>query len=122
MSKPVWANSVERNAWVEKHCARCFQTDEAAKRVLGSGDGCPHLRRGDANRLPRVWKKRRNTTMGDTYTCSEFRKEPPVNRRATVPDQTPPLFDLPEAPYLLIPVEGWPDYRGRDRKGDVDHQ
>jgi hypothetical protein len=121
MARPIWRTPIERDAWVEKHCAKCFQPDEAIFRVTGRGTGCPFRLRGDAGRLPPVWKFRRNAVMGDTYTCTEFRKEPPVVRRATANDATVPMFDIEPTPNILVPVEGWPDHRPKRTK-DVDHQ
>lgn len=115
-AKPVWSHPVEEAAFKEKNCARCFQADEALLRVSGRGDGCPHLARAATGRLPAVWTKRRNATMGDTYRCSDQLKKPPVNRRASSPTETPVMFDVEPGPLHLVPVDGWPDYRGQAAK------
>lgn len=120
----VWRNDVERDAFIESNCARCFQPDEAMKRLTGDGPGCPHLARAAKNKMPAAWTKRRNAVMGETYKCSAFTPKPPVNRRAVSDEETPPMFeDLPEVDRTLVPVEGWPDYLAEQRKSkDGDHQ
>lgn len=121
-SKPVWHNDIERDAWMEKHCRVCCQFAETIKRITGDGPGCPHLIRAEAGRLPAVWKKRRNAAMGDTYKCDEFLNKPPVNRRAVSREQSLPLFDVEPAAPVLVPVDGWPDWRADARKQkDGDH-
>lgn len=111
--KPVWINPIEEAAWREKWCRRCFQPDEAMKRVLDRGEGCPHLLRAAGDKLPKAWKRRRDAVMGDTYICDDHLDKPPVNRRKSKPCVTESLFDdtLPQQSYRLIPVETWPDYR-----------
>lgn len=120
--KPVWQNNIERDAWVEKHCRVCYQPDEALRRITGDGPGCPHLARAEQNKLPTPWTRRRNAVMGETYRCSDFQKRPAVNRRGTaVEDQ--PMLDVEPIDRLLVPVEGWPDFRAEARKAkEGDHQ
>jgi putative SOS response-associated peptidase YedK len=121
--KPVWANSIERDAWVEKNCRVCFQPDEALKRITGDGPGCPHLERADKNRMPTPWTRRRNAVMGETYRCSEFQKRPAVNRRRTASEASAAMFDVEPTDRTLVPVDGWPDYRAEQRKTkEGDHQ
>ena len=118
----VWRSSIERDAFVETHCLTCCQPDQAQKRTLGTGDGCPFLALGDRGRLPVQWKRRRNATMGDTYRCSEEVRKPAVNRRGSTTVDTEPLFDEPTRTYVaLIPVQGWPDYRAQERKPEAGH-
>jgi hypothetical protein len=121
--QPVWLNDIERDAWVEKHCRICFQPDEAQRRITGNGPGCPHLARAEQNKLPTPWKRRRNPIMGDTYSCAEFTKKPPVSRRGTTAEETPPMLDVEEGGYMLVPVDNWPDYRAEAKKAkEGDHQ
>jgi putative SOS response-associated peptidase YedK len=121
--KPVWLNDVERDAWVERHCRVCFQPDEARKRITGDGPGCPHLARAERNKLPTPWTRRRNAVMGETYRCADFAKQPPVNRRQVSTEETPPLLEVPSDDRHLVPVDGWPDYRSKQRKTkEGDHQ
>lgn len=125
MPKPVWANDIERNAWVEKNCRVCFQPDEALARVTGGPKthGCPHLLRSLINKMPQPWKRRRNAPIGETYKCEAFMAKPPVNRRGVSTEETPPMLDVEPDDYTLIPVEGWPDYRAEARKQkEGDHQ
>lgn len=123
MKKDVWANDIERDAWVEKNCRTCFQRDEAMKRITGDGPGCPHLLRAEQNKLPTPWTRRRNAAYGDTYRCAEHAIKPPVTRRGTVTEEIEPLFDLEPHDVHLVPVESWPDWRSEQRKQkDGDHQ
>lgn len=122
--KPVWYNDIERDAFVETQCRRCFQPDEAAKRVLGTGPGCPHLARAEENKMPKAWTRRNNPVLGDTYRCADKMLKPKVNRRGTAPADTPPLFDDPiDETVGFVPVDGWPsaaDFgrKVKDDKGD----
>ena len=121
--KPVWANSIERDAWIEKHCRVCFQQDEALRRITNSGPGCPHLAKAEQDKLPTVWTRRRNAVMGETYRCSDFLKQPKVNRRASSSAEIEPMLDVEPEDRHLVPVEGWPDYVAEQRKSKTgDHQ
>lgn len=121
--KPVWLNPIEAVAWQEKHCARCFQPDEARKRMTGKGDGCPLWLRALAGKLPTQWTRRRNAVMGDTYRCSSYLKQPPVSRRASTPAETEPLLEVETSDRHLVPVDGWPDWKSIERKTkEGDHQ
>jgi hypothetical protein len=121
--KPVWANDIERDAWVEKNCRVCFQPDEALKRITGDGPGCPHLARAENNKMPNAWTRRRNAVMGETYRCADFQKRPAVNRRPTADVEIEPMLDVEPAERHLVPVDGWPDYRAEQRKTkEGDHQ
>lgn len=121
--KPVWHNQIERDAWVEKNCRVCFQPDEALKRVTGDGDGCPHLARGDAGKLPTPWTRRRTAPMGETYRCEAFMKKPAVNRRPKTDVAVEPMLDVDPVERNLVPVDGWPDWAAeeRNRKRGLDH-
>jgi hypothetical protein len=121
----VWRNDIERDAFIESNCRVCFQTDEATKRVLDTGPGCPHLARAAKGKLPNAWTFRRTGAMGETYRCADFTAKPPVNRRGSAPANTVPMFDdLPED-VDFVPVEGWPSAEdfGRKKKDDKgEHQ
>ncbi|MGE2714213.1 hypothetical protein ACQI4L_09160 [Mycolicibacterium litorale] len=120
----VFPSAYAERAWRESHCRRCYQPDEAMKRVVGSGPGCPLLQIAASGVVPEQWTKRRKAEMGNTYTCADFRKRPPVARKGRVePMPQEELFDAPEpAEKLLVPVEGWPDYAALQRKAGADHQ
>ena len=77
----LWRNDIERDAWIETNCRRCYQADEANKRVLGQGPGCPLLAHAATGRKPVQWTKRRDAAMGYTYKCDWYRRVPDVNRR-----------------------------------------
>ena len=125
VSKPVWHNDIERNAFVETLCRRCFQPDESRKRVLGAGSGCPHLVRADQGKMPKPWTRRRNAVIGETFRCDDYLDKPPVNRRGTAPADTGSMFDVEPTDVDFVPVEGWPSAAdfGRKVKNDKgDHQ
>ena len=122
--RPVWLNDIERDAFMESNCDRCFQPAQALKRVTGEGAGCPHLIRAEAGKLPKAWTLRRTAAMGDTYRCDDHLDKPPVNRRGVAPADTPPMFDDVEpADRFLVPIDGWPDYKAleREKKRKADH-
>lgn len=119
----VWYNKTERDCWVERWCRMCFQPDEATLRVTGKGEGCPHKAKGDEGKTPSVWTKKRGAVFGETYSCSEFLKKPPPNRRGNAPADTVAMFDVEPDEYKLVPVEGWKDYRDYGKKQkEGDHQ
>lgn len=120
----VFANPHEERAWRETWCARCYQPDEARRRLIKSGPGCPLLQIADGGVVPEQWIRRRKAEMGNTYRCADFRKRPPVVRKGAI-EELPQeeLFAAPEAESkLLVPVDGWPDYRAQQRKAGADHQ
>lgn len=118
----VWKNPIERAAWVEKNCDRCFEPNEARARLTDQ-HGCPHLMRSLANKLPTPWTRRRNAPMGETYRCDAFIDKPATIRRKTTPADTLPLIDVTPEDRNLIPVESWPDYQALQRKAkEGDHQ
>jgi hypothetical protein len=120
---PVFSSRYEERAWRENHCDKCFQPDQALKRVADKGDGCPLLALAERGVKPEQWTKRRKAEMGNTYKCSDFAKTPPSQQRRRAPVQTEALFDdLDPAEKMLVPVDGWPDYKALQRKGDGDHQ
>lgn len=112
---------LELNLFVENTCSGCFQPDEVNKRVLGKGDGCPVLKRARRGQMSSAWKRRRNGALGNTFDCLLYTPTPPTTRRKTAACETESLFDAPAEPKLLVPVEGWPDYRAeaaKDKAGD----
>lgn len=114
---------LELNLYVETTCSRCFQPDEARKRVLGQGDGCPILKRARRGQMSAAWKRRRRGALGETFECSLFTPTPPSTGRRTAPVETESMFDVPESERLLVPVEGWEDYRARERgQSEGEHQ
>ena len=122
MNKPVWRNDVERAAFVESNCDRCFQPDESKARIRGQ-HGCPYLAASVGGKLPAVWTRRRNAVMGQTYRCSEFIDKPPTTRRRPTMADTIPLFDVEAEPCVLVPVDGWPDFRASETQSkETEHQ
>lgn len=117
----LWSNDIERDAWIETNCRKCYQVDEAKKRVLGQGDGCPLLARAATGRKPAQWTKRRNAAMGYTYKCDWYRRVPDVNRRGTAVVVQEGLFDVEPEEIYYVPVEGWPTKPQevfKEKKGD----
>lgn len=105
----VWRDEVERNAWMETWCARCFQPDEVRRRLIGDGQGCPLLTQAATGSLPAPWQRQRQARLGETYRCSWFLDRPASTRRSTNVAITAPLFDVEPAERYFVPVEGWPD-------------
>lgn len=113
--------ALETDMFADRTCRNCFQTDEATRRVLGKGFGCPILRRAATGRLPRQWRRRRNAPLGETFQCEDFTDKPPSSKRRHAPAVTLEMFDIEPAEVHLVPVDGWPDYRAQqslDKHGD----
>lgn len=116
---------LELNLYIENTCSRCYQPDEASKRVLGVGEGCPILKRARRGQMSAAWKRRRghHGALGNTFDCAMFTPTPPTTRRKTATCETESMFDPDPGEKLLVPVQGWPDYRAEERKQkDGDHQ
>jgi hypothetical protein len=126
MAKPIWHNAIEEEAFRETTCLRCFQPDQAKLRAMNLGEGCPHLIRAAANKMPAPWIKRRgnDAVLGKTYKCADFLAKPPVNRRGSAPADTAPMFEPDDAVVDFVPIEGWPTAEdfGRKMKRETDHQ
>lgn len=124
--KDVWRNAIEEQAFRETTCAKCFEPNQAMLRVFGTGPGCAHLIRAAANKMPKVWIKRRgnDAVLGKTYKCGDFLAKPPVNRRGSAPADTPPMFDVDDTIMDFVPIENWPTAEdfGRKTKRGTDHQ
>lgn len=120
---PPFRNNIEDQAWRETWCRKCFQPDEARKRVADQGEGCPHLLQADRGHTPRVWTRRRDGAIGNTYRCDDYLDKPPATSRRVTDDTQDALFDAPLNQIVtLVPVAGWPDYRSAQRPDDVEHQ
>jgi hypothetical protein len=116
-------SALELDMFVEVTCSRCFQPDEAAKRVLGSGDGCPLLKRARNGQMPGKWTRRRGEALGSTFKCAEYAPSAPTARRKRAVAEDVPMFDPEPVERLLVPIEGWPDYAAEARRQrDGDHQ
>jgi hypothetical protein len=116
----LFPNRTARDIWAEKHCHTCFEPHEADKRLRGKGFGCPIMSMGLAeDRKPKEWDRNaRAQTADEMYTCNGYRDRPDSVRRGVAQDETLPLFDeFDERPAPLVPVDGWPDYRG-EKRGD----
>lgn len=125
-SKRLWLNDIERDAFIEETCDRCFFAPRALHRVDPAKPDCPHLVRAIEGRKPKAWTRRQgqHAVIGKTYKCDDFMDKPAVNRRKTAPADTPPMFDdVPEMRKSLVPVDGWPDYRAMKLElEEGDHQ
>lgn len=103
-------------------CSRCFHPDEAQARVIAASTGswfehgCPHLRRAfDRDQMPGAWERRRNGPLGETFKCADFTPQTASTRRGTVQDATEAMFDVDPGEKLLVPVDGWPDWKADER-------
>lgn len=119
-SKRVFYNDIERNAFIESHCDRCHFAPRAQHRIDPTKPDCPHLERAAADKMPKVWTKRRNVVMGDTYKCADELARPPVNRRGKAPADTIRMFEAPVLDIGLVPVENWPSAEDFGRKSKND--
>jgi hypothetical protein len=120
----VFANADEERAFTDTWCRRCFQSDETLKRIANKGTGCPLRQIAGGGAVPKKWTKRRNATLGNTYRCADFTKQPAVVHKGRAPEL--PQLELFNAPAstvrLLIPVAGWPDYHAEQTKTALEHQ
>lgn len=118
----LFPNQTARDVWRGHWCERCFQPDEAAKRLHDRGPGCPIIAKAlERDRKPVEWvRNARAATMSVAYGCNAFMKRPAVNRRATTECVTESLFDDEPIHVTrnLVPVEGWPDYRAKGNGTD----
>lgn len=117
----LFKNGTHQDIWIEHNCHRCFQPDEAARRTQGKDTMCPIIKRAiNSGRKPKEWDRMpREKLMSKSIKCNAFQATPASTARAKAPEQDTSLFDTEEQPYILVPVDGWPD---RPRAGkEVDH-
>ncbi|ORA12611.1 hypothetical protein [Mycobacterium asiaticum] len=113
----VFPGQVAQDLWRERWCGTCHQPDEATRRVLDHGPGCPILAQALKGTVPPEWRRyhshRHRHDAGDLYRCGGYLDRPPVYRRprAKAKGVQEALFDTPQPQQrLLVEVEGWPDY------------
>jgi|SRR6516164_9251348 len=103
----LFPSQMHEDLWIENWCDKCFQPDQATKRYLDQGRGCPILFRAlQSDKKPVEWKLTRDQLIQSQYRCEKFLAKPPVDRRPKVEDQTASMFEADEADYLLVPVGG----------------
>lgn len=123
----LFRSKTHQEVWIDRWCHRCFQPNEAARRIQGAQTMCPILGKALASgRKPPQWDRMpRADEMERSIRCNSFqdkpadvRRTPHQRQRDTTDDE--PLFDV--TPYAtnigLVPVEGWPD---KPQKDGVDH-
>lgn len=119
----LFRSNIHRDIWQQHWCHRCFQPDEAARRLHGKDSVCPIWAKAmRTGHKPVEWdRKPRATDMDRTITCNSYMDEPPIIRRAKAVAEDVPLFEV--TPYAIdvgfVPVDGWPE---RPPKDGVDHQ
>lgn len=116
----LFRNDTHRDVWLDHHCHRCFQPDEAARRLHGKDTQCPIQERAlRTDRKPVEWDRNpRTTTMADSIRCNEFAARPPTSK-ADKSFEDVPMFDIEPAEIDYVPVEGWPE--APRKKGGTEH-
>jgi hypothetical protein len=110
---PVFPDELTEQRWRSHWCDRCYQRDEAERRVLGKGDGCPIFALSRLGEIPREWKRGPVFSGPMLYSCDKHLDRPPVYRRprAKATGVQLDLFGEPDrCGRFLVAVNGWPDY------------
>jgi hypothetical protein len=121
---PLFKSVTAQEVWVDHHCHRCFQPDEAMRRLHGKDTQCPIQKRAlESQRKPVKWDRNtRARDMQSAYKCREFMRQPASTQRVKVNEfdtDQDSLFEVAPVDYSFVPVDGWPD---RPRKGgEGDH-
>jgi hypothetical protein len=119
----LFKNPTHRSIWLENWCHRCFQPDEAMRRIQGKDTQCPILAGAlGTGRKPKEWDRMpRADTMAKSIRCNAFSPRPELTKTKTVPNPLlePPMFDVEPHEISYVPVDGWPD---RPSDQGVDHQ
>jgi hypothetical protein len=120
---PLFKSRTAEGVWLEMNCHRCFQVDEALRRLHNKDTQCPIQKRAlESGRKPVKWDRNpRPKDMEHVYRCRAFQDKPAstARKRANEFDiQQGSLFEARAAPYQLVPVDGWPDRPSAD---EVDH-
>jgi hypothetical protein len=118
MTEPVFGgvfpDQFAQRRWRSHWCDRCYQPDEAQRRLLGKGDGCPIFARTLQGEVPAEWKQGSAASASVMlYSCIEHFDRPPVHRRprAKATGVQLGMFSEPDrGKRFLVPVDGWPDY------------
>jgi hypothetical protein len=120
----VFPSEVAEQLWRQHWCQTCFQPEEAARRLFDRGEGCPILALALSGTTPLEFKRdgrRRSRNVVEAkklFRCTEYRDRPPMIRRprAAASGTQESLFgELQPVDRLLVPVDGWPDYRAIER-------
>jgi hypothetical protein len=109
----VFPDQFVEQRWRSHWCDRCYQPDEAERRVLGKGDGCPIFARASLGEVPAEWKQGSASSAVMLYSCIEHLDRPPVHRRprAKATGVQLEMFSEPDREErFLVPVDSWPDY------------
>lgn len=115
----LFRNDTHQELWRQHWCERCWQPDEAARRVQGKDTVCPIWDKAlTSNRKPVQWDRTRNDQMVNSIRCNEYTDQPPTTARQVSQETQVPMFDVPATGTNFVPVDGWPDkptkHKGRD--------
>lgn len=120
----LFRSATHQELWIEFNCHRCFQPEEAARRLHGKETCCPILARAlSSGRKPPEWDRMpRADEMTRTIKCNAYQARPPRNVRVFNKDyEEITMFDVDDMPQDIsfVQVDGWPE---RPTSGGVDHQ
>lgn len=113
---PPFSNGTEGLSWQENWCDRCLR--DAPFRNMGKGTGCPIWMVALLGRTPAEWMENRRYSLGDQWTCIEYRapggRGPEPKPVPDPPDQDA-LFDRPPTrPRMLTPLPEQPAERAAE--------
>lgn len=93
-----FSNGTEGMAWMENWCERCVHDDEE-RNVF-----CPLVTVAMLGKTPAEWIEEKPFSLGDRYTCVEFRDQdgPGDTEPQPVPDPPDQLVLLPREPYEAV--------------------
>jgi hypothetical protein len=117
----LFKNQTHQEVWVEMNCHRCFQPQEAQRRIQGKDTICPILNRAlTSGRKPREWDRTRSDEMAKSIRCNAFQARPPRVKFYGNTYEQDSIFDVDDLHHHgFVPVDGWPDRPGPN---EVDHQ
>lgn len=116
----LFRNETHKEIWRQHWCEKCWQPDEAARRIQGKQTMCPIWERAmRTGRKPQQWDRMpRADEMVRTIRCNAYQPLPPNTRRPKAAAEDVSMFDVEPQPKKLVPVDGWPD---KPKKDEVDH-
>lgn len=120
----LFRNDTHQDVWIENWCHRCFQPDEAMRRIQGKDTICPILASAlNTGRKPKQWDRMpRNDEMAKSIRCNAFQPRPALTKMKMAPNpifEDEPMFDIEPHNAAYIPVDGWPD---KPEPNEVEHQ
>jgi hypothetical protein len=114
-------DGVALQLWCEHWCHRCHQVDEVlARKGYAGAPGCPIKALALSGTVPDELEPAsyRQPEAKNRWRCIKYRDRPPVYKapKAAPEGEQGEMFDGDEvlpAPRLLVPLDGWPDYRAQ---------